>query len=62
VVVKVGLRWLIIAAPILVAKAFGVFEGYFSQTSFVVVGLSAAFALILAATFAETRLRRKNTH
>ena len=36
------LRWLIIAAPIVFAKVFGVLDGYYGQTTYIVLGLTAA--------------------
>src|SRR5579872_617051 len=48
-------RWLIIAAPIVIAKLFGLFKGSLSQPTYIALGLIAAFVVILTATFAEIR-------
>lgn len=58
---KSALRWLVIAAPILVAKVSGLFDGYFSRPSYIAVGLTAALVAILAATLVEKLWGRKRT-
>jgi hypothetical protein len=52
-------RWLIIAAPIVVAKTFGV-DGYFSRPTFIAVGLILLFLVILTATLGAARWGRKH--
>ena len=52
------LRWLIVAAPIIVAKVFGlIFVGYFSRPAYMALWLILAFVVILAGTFAEMRAK-----
>lgn len=56
---KAAVRWLIIAAPIIAAKVFGVFDGYFSRPTFIAAGLSLALLFIVTATLAEARWNRR---
>jgi len=57
--VTAGLRWLVIAVPIGIAKVFGLLNGYFSRPEYIGIGLALAFLVVAGATLIQARWRTK---